>query len=401
MDPDAPIDLPATISQDPGTDLLSTYWPAAGALLLGALGVVLVVRTARRRDRTRRGGTRRGMTRRRRALLATAWSVPTAVLLVVSLALGVNTWVGYFPSASALSRWLDDKLRDPVTTSPKTAIGKDAAIGTDPAARPGERVTSSDRGHAYLAGLPSTSAGVTDRGAWVYLPPDYDAPGNTARYPVIYTLHGAPGSAADWFAGGRIDYYLDVLITQKRIPPVILVSPDLNSGAERLDGEPLDLPGGPQLETFVTKDVVSWADARLRTIPDAQHRVVAGMSAGGLGSLLYALHSPAVFGGAISIMPYNVPYTKEIVADEAARRRNTPLDVIAARGAASGQRIFLGQGDGEPAAESTQIRDALRAQGDVTTLRVLPGLGHTWTTARTVMPYGLVWVAQQLGWQTP
>jgi len=395
MDPDGPIELPPQISQDPGTDLLSTYWPAAIVLVLALFGVLLIVRAARRNGRT---GPR---SRRRRAWTVTAWSVPTALLVVVSLALGVNAWVGYFPSTGALIRWVDDKVRKPVATNDKIAIDAEKASKAGASAPPKERVTSADRGYAYLTSVPSTTRGVSARGAWVYLPPDYDKPGNTERYPVIYTLHGAPGSAADWFAGGRLDYYLDVLIAQKRIPPVIVVSPDLNPGSERLDSEPLDLPGGPQLESFVTKDVVGWADASLRTRPDARDRITAGMSAGGLGALVYALHSPDVFGGTISLMPYAKPYTKEVVGDPEALRRNTPLDLIAARGGPSGQKFFLGQGDQETTAESTPIRDALRAQGDVTTLRVLPGLAHNWTTARTVMPYGLVWISQQLGWELP
>jgi len=41
MDPDAPIDVPPTLLQDPGADLLSSPWPAAIALALTAGVVVL------------------------------------------------------------------------------------------------------------------------------------------------------------------------------------------------------------------------------------------------------------------------------------------------------------------------------------------------------------------------
>ncbi|MGN7860862.1 alpha/beta hydrolase [Microbacterium sp. 22303] len=388
MDPDAPIDVPPSLLQDPGTDLLSTYWPSAIALVVAAGAVGLAVHSARRR------GAR---SRRRRVLGATGWSTAGAFVLAVSLALGVNTWVGYFPSVATLTRWVDDKVREPVTSFPKSAVA--APSETPRVGETTERVTTDDRGYAFLAAVPSSATKVPNTGAWVYLPPGYDKPDNTSRYPVLYVLHGAPGSAADWFAGGRIDYLLDTLIGAGSIPPMIVVSPDLNAGAERVDDEPLDVPGGPQLETFVTNDVVTWADANLRTQADAEHRLIGGMSSGGLGSLLYGLHRPDLFGGVVSIMPYTKPYTAAVVADAEARKRNTPLDVIAARGTATSQKIFLGQGDGEPTAEATQIRDALRAQGQTTTLRVLPGLAHNWTTARTIMPYGLVWAATQLGWE--
>lgn len=390
MDPDAPIDVPPMLAQDPGADLLSTYWPSALALLVVAALVVLTVRAARRRG---------GRSRRRRVVGATGWAALSALVLAVALALVVNTWVGYFPSVATFSRWVDDKVRAPVTDFPATAVV--APSGTPQVGENLQRVTTDDRGYSFLAAVPSSAPKVPDTGAWVYLPPGYDTPGNTTRYPVVYALHGAPGSAADWFAGGRIDYVLDTLFGQGSVPPVIVVSPDLNAGANRVDDEPLDIPGGPQIETFVTTDVVTWADANFRTIADADHRVISGMSSGGLGSLLYGLHHPDVFGGVVSIMPYTTPYTASVVADPASRQRNTPLEVIAARGSATSQKIFLGQGDGEPDVEATQIRDALRAQGQTTTLHVFPGLGHNWTTARTLMPYGLVWVSSQLGWEMP
>lgn len=386
LDPDAQIDIPASLTQGPGTDLLATYWPAAFAAVLVAGGVVLTVRAARR-SQARRS---------RRAASVGSWSFGTALMLVVALGLGANAWVGYFPSVTALSRWVDDKVREPVTEFPAAAVTAGSAAA--PLAADGERVTTSTKGYAFLASVPSTSEKVPDAGAWVYLPPDYDRADNTSRYPVMYALHGAPGTAADWFAGGRIDATLDTLISTGKIPPIIVISPDLNAGTEKVDDEPLDRPGGAQLETFVSRDVVGWADAKFRTQADPSHRVIGGMSSGGLGSLLYGLHSPQIFGGVLSIMPYTTPYTASVVADPQSRAHNTPLEVIAARSAPGTQKIFLGQGDGEPTSEATQIRDALRAKGEVTTLRVLPGLGHNWTAARTIAPYGLVWLAGQLGW---
>lgn len=386
MDPDGPIDVPATLMQDPGADLLSTYWPSAIGLGILAIIAVLAVRTVRRR---RSAGRRKG------AVIG-GWSIAGALALAVSLALGVNTWVGYFPSVAAMTRWVDGKVREPVTTFPKTAVA-----APDKTANPlagAQRVTTQTTGYAFLAAVTSTSTKVPSSGAWVYLPPGYDEPGNTRRYPVVYALHGSPGSAADWFAGGRIDYMMDTLIAAGSIPPMIVVSPDLNAGISRVEDEPMDIPGGPQIETFVVKDVVPWADANFRTLAEPGQRVVAGMSSGGLASLLYTLHEPALFGGAISILPYTQPYTSAVVADPAAKRRNSPLVVISERATASGQKFFLGQGDGEPTKEATQIRDALRSRGDITTLRVLPGLAHNWTAARTIMPYGLIWMSAQLGW---
>lgn len=387
MDLDAPITVPAALSGTLGADLLATYWPSALGLAVAALCVLLAVRSRRR---TRTPG-------HRRIARTLRFGVPGALALVVALGLGVNTWVGYFPSVAAVQRWFDTSPRAPVTIFPTTAV--DGSSGAAALPPQGARVTTAETGYAFLTSIPATATDVPKSGAWVYLPPDYDSTGNTARYPVIYALHGAPGSAADWFAGGRIDLVLDQLIKGGYIPPVIVVSPDLNAGPDRVDTEPLNLPGGAQLEDYVVNDVVAWADAQLRTVPESNKRVIAGMSSGGLGSLLYGLHHPDTFDAVVSIMPYTTPYTASVVADREAKQHNTPLEVIAARTGSTTQKIFLGQGDREPTAEATAINNALRKQGQASTLRILPGLEHNWTAARTIMPYGLVWVAQQLGWE--
>lgn len=394
MDPDAPITLPPTLEQDPGADILSTYWPMAIFFVLALACVAGAIYLSRRRKK--RGQQKRHWART--TLSTLGWSGLVALFLAVGLAFGVNTWVGYFPSVATLQRWVDDKTRPPVVQKPKEAVtGSGAQAETLPGTDPEHRVTTDSRGYAFLTSVPATEKGMKTTGAWVYLPPGYDAPGNTERYSVIYTLHGAPGSAADWFAGGRIDYLLDELANTGTLRKAIVVAPDLNTSAERIDGEPLNLPDGPQIEDFVVKNVVGWADSNLRTIADPEHRVISGMSAGGLGSLVYGLHHPDVFGGVVSLMPYTKPYTKAIKNDPTALRLNSPLDIIADRKTATTQKIFLGQGDGERTDQATQISDALKAQGQPTTLRIFPGLAHNWTSARTMMPYGLVWVATQEG----
>jgi enterochelin esterase-like enzyme len=311
------------------------------------------------------------------------------------VALGVNTWVGYIPSVAAAQRWVQTR-----TGTGGTAEGPGAAgPARDPAAPVEGRVTDAEHGYAYQVTIPSTSDDVPDSAAWVYLPPDYDAPGAGTRYPVVYALHGAPGTAADWFSGGMLDRTLDELISTGYMPPVVVVAPDLNAGsAAPVDSEPLDIPGGPQLERFVREDVVHWADTTLRTRPEAGQRVLAGMSAGGLAALVGALHHPEVFGGVISLMPYAGPYTDQVLADPGATADDTPR-VLAGRGPQpSGQPVFLALGDSESPAAARAIERALRASGRPTTLRIYAGLNHNWVGARAMMPYGLVWAAGQMGW---
>ncbi|RLP77855.1 hypothetical protein D9V32_00525 [Mycetocola tolaasinivorans] len=386
MNPDNKIDIPASLENgNAGTDLLATYWPSIIVIGIAILLVALWIWRARRDPDHASRRVRRGF----------LWWVPTGIALFVAVALGVNTWVGYLPSVSAVERWLSDTPPNPEVISNKKPVE-----GTGSTVLPSSerRVTTASSGYSFLATIPSTATDVPNSGAWVYLPPDYDKPGNTKRYPVIYALHGSPGSAADWFAGGRIDVTLEELIKSGQFPKAIVVAPDLNAGPARRSTEPLNFPGGPQIEDYMVKDVVGWADKTLRTEPEASKRIVAGMSSGGFASLIYSLRYPEEFGSAISLLPYGKPYSKGIVGNAEAMRDNTPLHLIRELPRGTKQTFFIGQDDGESLRAAELINEDLRTRGDISTMRSYPGLQHNWTAARTMMPYGLVWTAQQLGW---
>ncbi|MFZ4841119.1 alpha/beta hydrolase [Mycetocola saprophilus] len=389
MNPDKPIDIPPSLENGAaGTDLLATYWPSIIGLAIAVVLIGLWIWRARRDPERRTRRVRRGF----------LWWTPITIVLIGSLALGVNTWVGYLPSVSSVQRWLSDTPQKPHVVSNKKPV---QGSGTTTLPTSERRVTTSTTGYSFLATIPSTAKDVPSSGAWVYLPPDYDKPGNDRRYPVIYAMHGSPGSAADWFAGGRIDVTLEELMKSGQFPHAIVVAPDLNAGPERRTTEPLNFPGGPQIEDYMVKDVVGWADKTLRTEPEAKKRIIAGMSSGGFTSLVFALRYPEEFGSAISLLPYAKPYSKGIVGNPEAMRINTPTHLLRELPRGTGQTFFIGQDDGESLRAAEIINRDLREHGLTTTLRTYPGLEHNWTAARTMMPYGLVWTAQQLGWDKP
>ena len=62
------------------------------------------------------------------------------------------------------------------------------------------------------------------RAVRVYTPAQYDDPGAaTRRYPVVFLLHGWPGSDGNWPGLGRAVVTADSLIAGGRMPPAILV----------------------------------------------------------------------------------------------------------------------------------------------------------------------------------
>jgi enterochelin esterase-like enzyme len=310
--------------------------------------------------------------------------------VALAVVLAVNTWVGYVPTLGA-ARTLAESLWGS-NPAPGPTVIPDAAAPTD------TRVTTATSGGIITATVPSTARGVPDRPVRFYLPPGYDAPGNTTRYPVYYLLHGSPGTGGDWVGAGKLAATMDTLIQAKEIPPAIVAVPDLTTGSPSNE-ESVNYPGsGPQFETFFQDDVVPYTDANLRTLADRGHRVVGGMSSGGLESLTFALHRPETFGATISIMAYGSPVGRDLQKDAATTAAYSPVPLIKAAPFTQPLAVYLAQGDQEAEADNKHIEAALRRRGQPVTLQIFAGDAHNWTMAAAAEPYGLVWAARQLGW---
>ncbi len=130
--------------------------------------------------------------------------------------------------------------------------------------------------------------------AWVYLPPGYEQ--STARYPVAYILHGAPGEGIDCFSQGHVHRVAESMILSHRISPLILVGWDGQGpgGAEDITNF-LNRRDGYDMEDFVVQDLVPWVDQTYRTVPDARSRAMIGFSAGGYGAINLGLKHPDVW----------------------------------------------------------------------------------------------------------
>jgi enterochelin esterase family protein len=175
-----------------------------------------------------------------------------------------------------------------------------------------------------------------NRQAWVYTPPGYGQ-ALSQRYPVLYLQHGMLEERRVWAQQGRVNFILDNLIAEKKAVPMIVVMEDGGisqgmggGGGPGRRGAPVGGPnrgGGPASapaagralapsygETFFTaapagaapggragrgrgrggpggmtmsftfqlvNDVIPEIDSAFRTIPDRDHRAMAGLSLGG------------------------------------------------------------------------------------------------------------------------
>jgi enterochelin esterase family protein len=127
---------------------------------------------------------------------------------------------------------------------------------------------------------------------------------------MLLLQHGGGEDERDWATQGRTDNILDNLIAAKKAVPMIVVMD--SSSTARKPGEPAGrspnapggamaggvmnlAPGTPRIDvspTFgevVVKDLLPAVDARYRTIPDRDHRAVAGLSLGAAFALQVGL----------------------------------------------------------------------------------------------------------------
>jgi len=120
------------------------------------------------------------------------------------------------------------------------------------------------------------------RRCFVYTPPGYDT-NLMARYPVLYLQHGMGEDARSWPDQGRTGFILDNLIAEGKAKPMLVVMDDGGITPGAMGGPRRG--GGPnfwdKFTQVLAEDIIPMIDSTYRTIPDREHRAMAGLSLGG------------------------------------------------------------------------------------------------------------------------
>lgn len=227
----------------------------------------------------------------------------------------------------------------------------------------------------------------------VWHPPGSDS----SRIPVVYWLHGVPGTPEDFLTSGYVAAVARAVVTGQ-IAPVVLAFPDGNS-ARHADTEWADSASGDQdLATLVSTGVVSAVESGAPR--PAALRTVAGFSMGGYGAADIALHHPGVFGSLVSLEGYfHVDDPSGVLGhDPAALAGHTPLQDLGALGS---RPVYLADytDDIEPvvAGESQRLAGLLAARGATYQLTMVPGSGHSLAPLAALWP-GIEQFLQRTAW---
>ena len=153
--------------------------------------------------------------------------------------------------------------------------------------RPWAQILAGPAGGTVWQGvIPNRTIPQARRVTLVYLPPSFNP---ARRYPVMYLLHGLPGSPYSFIGGVRFAATADRLIANRRTKPFIAVMPPAGATIA-FNGEWT----GPW-ERFVLHDVVHFVDDHLPTVHGPTGRAIAGLSAGGYGAINIGLRHPRFF----------------------------------------------------------------------------------------------------------
>lgn len=141
--------------------------------------------------------------------------------------------------------------------------------------------------------FPSEALG-RDLAYTVYLPAGYET--GTLEYPVLYLLHGANGNEQNWITSGRVAPTLNAIIAEGAVPPMVVIMP---GGANNWWADGNDEP----MQTAFFEDLIPHVEATYDVITERPGRMLAGLSAGGFGTMNYVLQFPDMFVSAAALSP--------------------------------------------------------------------------------------------------
>lgn len=145
-----------------------------------------------------------------------------------------------------------------------------------------------------------------DRKYAIYLPPDYET--SQRSYPVLYLLHGAGDDHTGWVQFGEVLNIADEAIKSGVATAMIIVMPDANTGKR---GYVNDVKGEWLYEDFFFTEFIPFIEKEYRIKADKRYRAIAGLSMGGEGTFIYALHHPELFSSACPLSAATGPRSIE------------------------------------------------------------------------------------------
>jgi len=244
----------------------------------------------------------------------------------------------------------------------------------------------------------------------IYLPPDYET--SERSYPVLYLLHGAGDDQTGWVQFGEVLHIADKAILEGSATPMIIVMPDGNTGKR---GYFNDMKNEWRYEDFFFEEFMPHVESTYRIKGEKRYRAISGLSMGGGGTFMYALHHPELFSSACPLSAYCGPLSMEELESRNQRqggqeasqeqleswyKQHSAMELIDAIDAEAYKknrqkqvRWYIDCGDDDFLYEGNSlVHIAMRKKDIPHEYRVREG-GHTWTYWRESLPEVLKFIS--------
>ncbi len=326
-------------------------------------------------------------------------------LCVLTSALVVKSWVGYFPTVhAAWNQLAAGPLPDQTDRLTVTAM---QLAGTRPA-----------RGVVVPVTVSAEASKFAHRPELVYLPPAWFASNPPPRLPTVMMIGAALNTPADWLRAGNAVTTIDDFASAHGgyAPVLVFVDP---TGAFSNDTECVNGTRG-NAEDHLVKDVVPYMSSNFGVSRDRSNWGIMGWSMGGTCAVVLTAKHPDVFSAFVDIagdLGPNSGTRNETIArlfggDAAAWSASDPTTVITRHGRYSGVSAWFDvAGTGaNPGAAPTDALDnpegqdvaarslcaVAHAHGIGCAVVTQPGR-HDWPFASTAFATTLPWLAGRLG----
>lgn len=322
-----------------------------------------------------------------------ALSVP---LCVLSTALVLNLWVGYFPNVqTACNQLTAEPLPDQID---QVAVAGMLSRHDVPV-----------KGSVVAVDIPGTASGFKHRQEFVYLPPAWFATDPPPALPAVMMIGGEFNTPADWMrAGGAVKTLDDFAAAHGGYAPVfVFVDP---GGTFNNDTECVNGVRGNAADHLVD-DVVPYVKARFGV---SANWGVVGWSMGGTCAVDLAVMHPDVFGTFVDIAGDAAPNAgtraetidRLFAGNTAAYASFDPATVINQHGPYRGEAGWFDVNDAvgvardlNPNAQAVAAESLCalgRSAGIDCTVVSQPG-NHDWPFASTAFKASLPWLAAKIG----
>ena len=239
----------------------------------------------------------------------------------------------------------------------------------------------------------------------IYLPPDYES--SERSYPVLYLLHGGGDDQSGWVQFGEVLRIADKAILEGSATAMIIVMPDANRGQRGFFNDPKN---EWRYEDFFFEEFMPFVEKTYRIKGEKRYRAVSGLSMGGGGTFMYALHHPELFSSACPLSAscgplnfeemerYKSRYGAENVSEEELKtwyKQHSALELVndMPDKQKKAVRWYIDCGDDDFLYEGNSlVHIAMRKREIPHEFRIRDG-GHTWTYWRESLPEVLSFIS--------